>query len=118
MIWSAPIIETPAPPMAEPSKPAAEKKPASIEIEVPADATLFVDGQAVPGTGAIRSFSTPELVANKAYYYDMKAEVAVNGVVQREELRVVVRGGETLKQTFGVLIAKAKANSPTGVAQK
>ena len=93
-------------------------QPASLEIELPAGATLFVDGRMVPGTGSVRTFSTPELPAGKTYYYDMKAEVTVDGKVVHEEHRVVVRGGESLKQSFGELIARAKSATPSDLAKK
>jgi uncharacterized protein (TIGR03000 family) len=117
--WATPARV--APPMAapEPAAPkAAEKKPASIELELPADATLFVDGRAVPGSGAKRSFATPELPAGRSYYYDMAAEILVDGTPVRQELRVHVAAGETLQHSFGDLIAKAKSAKPATVATK
>ena len=112
MNWSSPVIEHHAQPMGT------TVHPASLQIELPAGATLFVDGRMVPGTGSVRTFSTPELPAGKTYYYDMKAEVTVDGKVVHEEHRVVVRGGESLKQSFGELIARAKSATPSDLAKK
>jgi uncharacterized protein (TIGR03000 family) len=95
-----------------------EKKPASIELELPADATLSVDGQAVPGQGAARSFATPELQSGRTYYYDMAAEIRIDGQPVRQEIRVIVRGGESVKHAFGELMAKARSAEASGVAKK
>ena len=62
---------------------------ANLKFVVPADAKLFVDGRAVPGTGTERLFYTPPLAAGK-YFYDVKAELVVDGKMMVEEKRVVV----------------------------
>lgn len=103
----------------EPAAPKADdKKPASIEIELPAEAKLIVDGQVVPGTGASRAFTTPALLADRTYYYEMSAELPIDGAMVRQELRVVVRGGEIVKESFGELLAKVKAANTATVANK
>ncbi|MBL8866913.1 MAG: TIGR03000 domain-containing protein [Planctomycetia bacterium] len=117
--WATPARV--APPMAapEPAAPKADdKKPASIEIELPAEAKLIVDGQVVPGTGASRAFTTPALLADRTYYYEMSAELPIDGAMVRQELRVVVRGGEIVKESFGELLAKVKAANTATVANK
>jgi uncharacterized protein (TIGR03000 family) len=113
---ATPARVAPPAPMAEPNT--AEKKPASIELELPADAVLFVDGRAVPGSGATRAFATPELIAGRTYFYDMAAEITIDGKPARQELRVVVSGGETHKHTFNDLIARSKSAAPATVAKK
>ncbi len=117
--WATPARV--APPMAAPEHAAPkadEKKPASIELELPADASLFVDGRAVPGSGKTRAFATPELPAGRTFFYDMAAEILVDGAAVRQEIRVVVTAGETLKHSFGDLIAKAQSAKPATVATK
>ena len=61
--------------------------PASLSVELPADAKLYVDGQLIAGSGESRQFHTPELARGQAYFYEVKAEVAVGGQTVTEEKR-------------------------------
>jgi uncharacterized protein (TIGR03000 family) len=90
--------------------------PARLTIELPATAKLYVDGAPVAGAGASRLFHTPDLAAGQAFYYDLKAEVEVNGKVETEAKRVVVRAGEAVTASFEKLVAAAVAG--TEVASK
>ena len=59
----------------------------------------------VAGAGTTRQFHTPDLPAGESFFYDLRAEVEVNGTVQTEEKRVVVRAGETVAASFAKLAA-------------
>lgn len=115
MQYTAPVIM----PMAEPAKPEAakpeaeKKSPASLQLDLPADAKLYVDGRLIEGNGSQRTFSTPELPIGRIYYYDMRAEAIIDGRVVHEEQRVLVRGGEQLSRSFNDLIARAKKTAAT-----
>ena len=89
---------------------------ATITVELPASAKLYVDGVPTAATGTTRQFHTPELAAGKAFYYEMKAEVVVNGRVEVEQKRVVVRAGATLTESFPKLLAAAKADTAVATA--
>ena len=91
---------------------------ANISIELPANAKLFVDGQLISGSGEKRQFHTPALPKGQAYYYDVKAEIDVNGKTEVEEKRVVLKAGDELKESFPKLFAAIRASSPTSVASK
>ncbi len=91
---------------------------ANLSIEVPATAKLFVDGQLISGSGEKRQFHTPALPKGQAYYYDVKAEIEVNGKTEVEEKRVVLKAGDELKESFPKLFAAIKANGTTSVASK
>jgi uncharacterized protein (TIGR03000 family) len=110
----APVMPAPAPNPVPPTVPGTgdKDKPkgnasANITIELPVNATLYVDGRPTAGTGATRQFHTPELPAGQPFYYDMKAEVEVGGRTVVEEMKVVVRAGDTLTHSFGQLLAAA-----------
>jgi uncharacterized protein (TIGR03000 family) len=93
--------------------------PCKLTVELPADAKFFVDGQLTKGEGTQRMFHTPELPHGKTFFYDLKAEITVDGKVVVENKRVLVRGGEQLSESFPKLIAAAKTGSskePTVVA--
>ena len=92
--------------------------PARLTIEVPADATLFVDGQLTKGDGASRNFHTPELPIDQTFFYDLKAEVVVAGKVVTETKRVLVRSGEVLSESFPKLLAAVKNADETSVVTK
>jgi len=93
----------------------AGKAPARLTIELPADAKLFVDGQLIAGSGPSRQFHTPELPAGQAFYYELKAEVIVNGKASIEEAKVVVKAGEVSTAKFEKLVAAA---APRELASK
>ena len=82
--------------------------PARFTVELPADAKLYVDGQLTKGEGSSRNFHTPELPNDQTFFYEIKAEVVVDGTVQTESKRVLVRSGEVLIESFPKLIAAAK----------
>ena len=82
--------------------------PARMTIEMPADAKLFVDGNLTKGSGASRQFHTPELANGSTYFYELKAELIVDGKPVVEEKRVLVRSGDSLTESFPKLIAAAQ----------
>ena len=94
------------------------KATASLSIELPATATLFVDGNLITGGGETRQFHTPELQRGQAFYYEVKAIVEVNGKLEVEEKRVVVKAGESLRESFPKLLASVKAAGGSAVATK
>ena len=59
------------------STPKKEKKDGStlspnrarLEVQVPADAKLFIDDQAIPLASTSKTFNTPALERGQAYYY-------------------------------------------------
>ena len=94
-----------------------EAAPARLTIELPATAKLYVDGQLVKGESVSRNFHTPDLPTGKTFYYDLKAEVAVNGKLVTEDKRVLVKAGDVSTESFEKLIAAVKSDK-TDVATK
>lgn len=88
---------------------------ASLIVELPAGAKLYVDGQLVPGDATARRFHTPELVRGKTYYYEMKAELTVAGKPVVEERKVTVKAGETIRESFEKLTAVAAGTTAVAV---
>jgi len=80
---------------------------ASLKFQLPADAKLYVDGQLTGITGTERAFVTPALTPGQKYYYDVKAELTVDGKAVTEEKRVIVEAGGSVVESFPKLTAAA-----------
>jgi uncharacterized protein (TIGR03000 family) len=100
---SAPPIVVPPAQSDEPKSE--EKKGASLKFNLPAGATLFVDGAKTAGEGTERSFFTPPLEAGQKFFYDVRAEIMIDGKSVVEEKRVVVEAGAEISESFPKMIA-------------
>lgn len=105
-----PVVTVPAAPMPKPSSDASPMS-ANLKFSLPAEAKLFVDGKPAPGTGTERSFYTPPLAAGQKFFYDVKAEMTVDGKLVVEEKKVIVEAGANLTETFPKLVAAARAGT-------
>jgi uncharacterized protein (TIGR03000 family) len=74
--------------------------PASVSVNLPADAKLTIDGTPTTSTSAQRMFVSPTLEAGQDYYYTFKATVVRDGRPVVAEQRVRVRAGETTPVSF------------------
>jgi uncharacterized protein (TIGR03000 family) len=102
MVVPAPgTAPAPAPtPIPEPKKMPEPKKvteaaPASIAVNVPAEAIVTIDGKATRSTSANRVFATPELNPGQVYYYTLTATVVRDGKTYASSEKVAVKAGET-----------------------
>ncbi len=93
------VIVMPAAPEKKEEKKEEKKKtdagaaPATIVVNLPADAKLFIDGKATSSTSALRVFETPALETSKEYTYTLTAQVSRNGKTESKIERITVRGG-------------------------
>jgi uncharacterized protein (TIGR03000 family) len=73
----APLPTTPPPadqlPLTDPSHESSDPHVANVEIRLPANATLWVEGQQMTTTGAVRHFYTPKLTEGENYTYEIHA---------------------------------------------
>jgi uncharacterized protein (TIGR03000 family) len=111
-----PAVTIPVAPMVKPVGSDAPPMGANLRFKVPAEAKLYVDGKLAPGSGPERAFYTPPLEAGKKFFYEVKAEVVVNGQTVVEEKKVIVEAGASLTETFPKLVAAGE--KPDGVAGK
>lgn len=119
IVPATPPAATPDPKDGKSSSTTVEKPASSaarLTIELPATAKLIVDGKPTRGDGPTRQFHTPALPAGQAFFYEMRAEMEIDGKVEVEEKRVVVRAGEALTESFAKLAAAAAGVNPTAVA--
>ena len=90
-----------------------EKKtsaPATIVVNVPADARVTIDGNTTSQTSARRTFVTPNLDLNSEYVYTFRAELVPDGRTMVETQTVTVRGGAMTEVPFNF--------TSTGVASR
>jgi uncharacterized protein (TIGR03000 family) len=73
---------------------------ARVTLNLPADARLFVGGQAFPLPANQRTFTTPALEPGKKHFYEMKAELVRDGLVQTETRKVYVEPGQHVLVDF------------------
>ena len=108
-----PALEVPMDPSAAPpAPPAPGEAPApaketslrridgTLAVEVPADAKIFVNGQATTSTGEIRQYISRNLQLGYSYNYEVRAEVVRDGKTIEEVKTVEVRAGETAQIAF------------------
>jgi uncharacterized protein (TIGR03000 family) len=83
---------------------------ARLIVELPADAKLYIDDQAMKTTSGRRTFHTPDLQRGQTYYYMVRAEVVRDGKPLSEERRVILRAGDVVRADFNAL-APAEATA-------
>lgn len=109
-IQSAPVVVPEAEEKKKDEKKKDEKKGASLKFNLPAGAALFVDGARTSGDGEERSFFTPPLATGQKYFYDVRAEIAIDGKMVVEEKRVIVEAGADIRESFPKMIAAVAAS--------
>jgi uncharacterized protein (TIGR03000 family) len=87
--------------------------PATLVVELPADAKLTIDDAPTTSTSAVRTFVTPDLAPEKDFSYTLKAEIVRDGRTLTLTEKVGVRAGEQTR----VSLEAGKFTSAT-VAQK
>jgi uncharacterized protein (TIGR03000 family) len=68
--------------------------PGSIEVKVPADARITVDGAPTQSTSSHRVFVTSPLAPGYNYYFVLRAEVQRNGQTLTQTQRITVLSGQ------------------------
>jgi uncharacterized protein (TIGR03000 family) len=83
-----------------PGSGAAADTTAAVQVEVPANATLWFDGVQTKQTGVLRTFHTPPLERGHSYHYDVKARWEQNGKPVERLRRVNVHAGARVTVDF------------------
>ena len=89
------VIVTPpkTEPIPPPKKGGVTALPATIVVNVPADAKVTIDGTPTKSTSAVRVFATPELAPGAVYYYTVTAEVVREGKTLTASEKIAVEAG-------------------------
>jgi uncharacterized protein (TIGR03000 family) len=74
--------------------------PATIVVNLPADAKLKIDGRPTTSTTARRTLVTPALERGSTYFYTLRVEVVRDGRPIHQEREISVRPGETTQVPF------------------
>ncbi len=91
------VTITPAVPVTAPLE---AKERAHLNVLVPSDATLWIQGQEMDQTGSFREFVSPPLVASQRYTYEVQARWNVNGKDVTQTRKVPIRAGERVDVDF------------------
>jgi uncharacterized protein (TIGR03000 family) len=97
---AAPQQQMPAPQKKEGSGGTVKPTSAELTVSLPAEAKLFIDGQATTTTSNSRKFVSPDLEQGKEYVYTLRAEVVRDGKNVSLTKEVTVRAGETFQTSF------------------
>jgi uncharacterized protein (TIGR03000 family) len=79
--------------------------PATIVVELPADATLKVDGSVTSSTSSVRVLVSPELPPGKQFQYTLTAQVVREGKPVQMEQTITVRAGEQSRVSMNLPLA-------------
>jgi uncharacterized protein (TIGR03000 family) len=74
----------------------AEVKPATLVVQVAADARLEIEGDKTQQTGEVRRFQSPPLAVDRDYTYTFRATWIQAGKELQAERKVRLRGGQTV----------------------
>jgi len=67
---------------------------AKIELRLPADAAVWIEGQRMKQTGSVRQFVSPPLAADQTYHYDVRVAWRENGRDIATTRHLSVRAGQ------------------------
>lgn len=73
---------------------------ATLVVNLPADARLYVDGDYCPLTSSTRTFNSPAIEQGRRYSYTLKAEMVRDGKTQTETKTVVFEAGKLVQVNF------------------
>lgn len=112
---TAPSGEAPAPaPAPEDGKSTSMRRTEGLlTVEVPADAKIFVNGQATNSAGESRQYVSRNLQAGYNYTYEVRAEIVRDGKTIEETKTIDVRAGEVAELTFNLAPAAKVETSLT-----
>jgi uncharacterized protein (TIGR03000 family) len=77
-----------------PKKTGLDTAPATIVVNVPAEAKVTIDDNATTSTGARRVFVSPALQPGQEYHYTLKAEFVRDGKAETRSERIAVKAGQ------------------------
>lgn len=96
------VDPSPTPPAATaPMSSAAPSNAAMLNVNVPAEAKVFVNGMATTSTGSSRRYMSNGLEPGFSYTYELRAEIVRDGKTVTETKSVKLHAGENANVSFG-----------------
>jgi len=92
------VIPRESAPKDKPSKKAA--RTASIDVRLPADAKVWIEGKETAQTGALRRFVSPPLDVSRTYTYELRVSWTRQGRQVIQDRRLDVRAGDRQSVLF------------------
>jgi uncharacterized protein (TIGR03000 family) len=80
--------------------PAPAEVPVRFDVQVPADAQVFFDGEKTNQTGEQRQFVSPPLAPGREYTYEVRAMWKEGGREVTESRRLSFRAGDRVRASF------------------
>ncbi len=100
VVPAAPVTPAPAP-ATTPKKTSLEgAAPATLIVNVPAEARLSIDGEATTSTATQRVFVSPALNFGREYHYTLEAEFQKDGKMVKVTKEVAVKAGDETRVNF------------------
>jgi uncharacterized protein (TIGR03000 family) len=81
-------------------KPENKEEAASVKVNLPREAQLYVDGVQLNLNGEENTFNSPPLPVGKPFHYTFKAELTRDGQKVTETRKVTVEAGKTVSLSF------------------
>lgn len=72
-----------------------------INVSVPANAEIWIEGKKTAERGTVRQFISPPLTAEREYSYDIKARWMEEGKEVTRSRRLTVHAGDVVNLSFG-----------------
>lgn len=84
-----------------------------LNVQVPANAKVWIDGASTTSTGIARSFVSPALTPGKQFTYEVKAQWQENGREVTRTRRVPVQAGQAVDINLQQATSEELRNAPT-----
>jgi len=111
-VGSETIVTEDQPPAVEEESTADLANRARLQVDVPANAQVWVSGERTAQTGAVRTFLSPQLTLGKTYLYTVRARWISDSGMRDETRKVYVRPNETVEVDFTTSSAPQTLRTP------
>lgn len=83
-----------------PPQPDSRNRAVLLNVSVPANAQLWIEGEKMALTGTLRRFVSPPIVAGSDYTYDIKATWTQDGKEMTQNRHFTVHAGDVINLTL------------------
>jgi len=87
-------------PTLEENKQSSVSNKARLFVEIPVNASFFIDGKPFAVNDGFATFTTPDLEAEKTYSYILKTEIEKDGAKTVDTRKVLLKAGDRIAASF------------------